>query len=379
MGRYVPSWGSLSSKLSLREGSEKTPGDAAEGPEKGSMNWRHLILFLVGLLYAVWHFAYRPLPALLENPILDLVAYHTPRFYLWMVWWYYLSPAVVVMLGGLILLAVWRVFFESRIPEPRLLLGIASGLAPEARRSRPRNRGRGTPSSGRHPANLQPLLAHHPGAGPVHRRGHIRGRRVREDLGLYASVRFSSCSAGKPTNPQLRAAALVLEVKGDFCHDIRQILARARVEEADYLELSMRRRMAVEPALGLVARFLLAGLHRFFAAQSAVRQGQGAVLAAGLYQSGPLDHRTSPGAPGERWVTLQQVYYCAIDPEFFAEKIRVRRSMERRPLIQGTLTIAARRPMGEPQMMTLAEWVWTRRRRRRTNIASRPTAFALRE
>ena len=57
---------------------------------------------------------YRPFPLLETNPLLDLVAYHTPRFYLWMVWWYYLSPAVVVMLGGLILLSIWRVFFESR-------------------------------------------------------------------------------------------------------------------------------------------------------------------------------------------------------------------------------------------------------------------------
>ena len=39
-------------------------------------------------------------------------------------------------------------------------------------------------------------------------------------------------------NPHLRAAALVLEVKGDFCHDIRQILVEAGRGQ-DYIELGM--------------------------------------------------------------------------------------------------------------------------------------------
>ena len=46
------------------------------------MKWRHLILFLVGLIYAAWGFLYRPFPLLETNPLLDLVAYHTLRFYL---------------------------------------------------------------------------------------------------------------------------------------------------------------------------------------------------------------------------------------------------------------------------------------------------------
>ena len=39
-------------------------------------------------------------------------------------------------------------------------------------------------------------------------------------------------------NPHMRAAALVLEVKGDFCHDIRQILVEAGRGQ-DYIELGM--------------------------------------------------------------------------------------------------------------------------------------------
>ena len=39
-------------------------------------------------------------------------------------------------------------------------------------------------------------------------------------------------------DPERRPAALILEVKGDFCHDIRTILKDAD-READYIELSL--------------------------------------------------------------------------------------------------------------------------------------------
>ena len=82
------------------------------------MKWRRFIppilLFFGGLGYAVWSFVRRPFPLLGESPLLDLMDYYTPNFYLWMVWWYYLSPAVLIFMGGLILLAIWRVWFEAR-------------------------------------------------------------------------------------------------------------------------------------------------------------------------------------------------------------------------------------------------------------------------
>ena len=56
--------------------------------------------------------------------------------------------------------------------------------------------------------------------------------------------------------------------------------------------------LEMESPLRLVARFLLAGLHRGQPSESAFREGQGTVLAASLYQSGALDYRASPGATG---------------------------------------------------------------------------------
>ena len=122
-------------------------------------------------------------------------------------------------------------------------------------------------------------------------------------IGAVGSGKTSACMhpfarqllSWQATNPERRVAALVLEVKGDFCHDIRQILAESG-REGDYLELSMDGGMTLESALGLVARFVLARLYRLVAPQSTVRQGEGTVLAAGVHQSGPVDHRAVPRA-----------------------------------------------------------------------------------
>ena len=53
----------------------------------------------------------------------------------------------------------------------------------------PGHRDRGGPSPGRGAGDFQSLLAHDPGARAVYRRGDLRGRRVRQDLGLYAPFR----------------------------------------------------------------------------------------------------------------------------------------------------------------------------------------------
>ncbi len=75
------------------------------------------------------------------------------------------------------------------------------------------------------------------------------------ERGLYTGVAiFGAVGSGKTSacmhpfakqllgwqadKPHLRAAALVLEVKGDFCHDIRQILLDEGRGD-DYIELSM--------------------------------------------------------------------------------------------------------------------------------------------
>ena len=312
-----------------------------------------VILFLVGLICAAWGFLYRPFPLLGTDPVLDLVAYHTPRFYLWMVWWYYLSPAVVVMLGGLILLAVWRVFFESR---SRSLAPL--GILPDWP-LKPSDPGPGiVVGELHHPVAIRQIS--NPSWLTIPERGLYTGVAI---FGAVGSGKTSACMhpfaqqllGWQADKPHLRAAALVLEVKGDFCHDIRQILARAG-READYLELSMDGGWQWNP----LSAWWLDSYSLAYTVSSLLNQlfGKGKEP---FWQQAYTNlvrwiielHRVLP----ERWVTLQQVYYCAIDPEFFAEKIKQAEAFSDE-INAGTVSIPA--SVFGKNAAELHKWAWTR-------------------
>ena len=91
-----------------------------------------VIFFFAGLWYAVWHFVRRPFPALDENPLLDLMDYHTPTFYGWVVLWYYAAPFITVMLAGFLLMSIWKVWFESRRRRDFATFVLRRGLAVSA-------------------------------------------------------------------------------------------------------------------------------------------------------------------------------------------------------------------------------------------------------
>ena len=120
-------------------------------------------------------------------------------------------------------------------------------------------------------------------------------------------------------NPERRVAALVLEVKGDFCHDIRRMLADVG-REGDYLELSMSGGMTWNP---LSARWL-DSYSLAYTVASLLNQlfGKGKEP---FWQQAYTNlvrwiielYRVLPGG----WVTLQDVYHCAIDKQLFAQKI----------------------------------------------------------
>ena len=63
-------------------------------------------------------------------------------------------------------------------------------------------------------------------------------------------------------------------------------------------------------------------------------------------------HRVFP----DRWVTLQQVYRCAIDPELFAAKIE---AAEKLSDDLNTGTVFVKQDVLEAQVTHLAEWEWT--------------------
>ena len=310
-----------------------------------------VIFFFAGLWYAVWSFVRRPFPALDENPLLDLMNYHTPTFYGWVLLWYYVSPFVVVMLSGLVVLTVWKVWLEGRRRD----------FAPFAK----------LPPWPLDPKQKAPAIV----IGEVHHP--VEAREIFSpswltipERGLYTGVAvFGAVGSGKTSacmnpfarqllgwqagDPQMRAAALVLEVKGDFCHDIRQILVEAGRGQ-DYIELGMDARSQWNP----LSAWWLDSYSLAYTVSSLLNQlfGKGKEP---FWQQAYTNlvrwiielHRVFP----ERWVTLQQVYRCAIDPELFAAKIEEAEKLSD-DLNTGRVFVSS--DLVGSNKMALAEWVW---------------------
>ena len=310
-----------------------------------------VLFFFGGVWYAVWSFVRRPFPSLDEHPILALVQYHTPDFFSFMVLWYYLSPFVAVMLCGLISVTVWKVWLEGRRRD----------FAPFAK----------LPPWPLDPKQKAPAIV----IGEVHHP--VEAREIFSpswltipERGLYTGVAiFGAVGSGKTSacmnpfarqllgwqagNPHMRAAALVLEVKGDFCHDIRQILVEAGRGQ-DYIELGMDARSQWNP----LSAWWLDSYSLAYTVSSLLNQlfGKGKEP---FWQQAYTNlvrwiielHRVFP----ERWVTLQQVYRCAIDPELFAAKIE---AAEKLSDDLNTGTVFVLRSTYKAQLINLAEWNW---------------------
>ena len=311
-----------------------------------------LVLFcFAGLWYAVWSFVRRPFPSLDEHPILALVQYHTPDFFSFMVLWYYLSPFVAVMLCGVISVTVWKVWLEGRRRD----------FAPFAKLPPwPLSADQKAPAivigEVHHPVEAREIFS--PSWLTIPERGLYTGVAI---FGAVGSGKTSACMnpfarqllGWQAGNPHLRAAALILEVKGDFCHDIRQILVEAGRGQ-DYIELGMDARSQWNP----LSAWWLDSYSLAYTVSSLLNQlfGKGKEP---FWQQAYTNlvrwiielHRVFP----ERWVTLQQVYRCAIDPELFAAKIE---AAEKLSDDLNTGTVFVLRSTYKAQLINLAEWNW---------------------
>ena len=310
-----------------------------------------LLFFFAGVGWAGWSFVHRPFPPLEEHPILVLVEYHTPNFFDALVVWYYVTPFAVVMLTGFISVTIWRVWLE----------GPRRDFAPFAK----------LPPWPLDPKQKAPAIV----IGEVHHP--VEAREISSpswltipERGLYTGVAiFGAVGSGKTSacmnpfarqllgwqaaNPQIRAAALVLEVKGDFCHDIRQILVEAGRGQ-DYIELGMDARSQWNP----LSAWWLDSYSLAYTVSSLLNQlfGKGKEP---FWQQAYTNlvrwiielHRVFP----ERWVTLQQVYRCAIDPELFAAKIE---EAEKLSDDLNTGTVFVKEDVLKAQLINLAEWHW---------------------
>jgi hypothetical protein len=97
--------------------------------------------------------------------------------------------------------------------------------------------------------------------------------------------------AYRATDADKRIGGLVLEVKGDFCHRVKEILARHGRAE-DYVEISLESQYRYNPLHNDLDAYALAYniaslLNNLFG------RGQGTFLAAGLHESRQVHHSSS--------------------------------------------------------------------------------------
>ena len=310
-----------------------------------------LLFFFAAVGWAGWSFVHRPFPPLDEHPILVLVEYHTPNFFDALVVWYYVTPFAVVMLTGFISVTIWRVWLEGRRSD----FASFSKLPPW-----PLDPKQKAPAivigEVHHPVEAREVF--NPSWLTIPERGLYTGVAI---FGAVGSGKTSACMnpfarqllGWQAGSEQKRAAALVLEVKGDFCHDIRQILVEAGRGQ-DYIELGMDARSQWNP----LSAWWLDSYSLAYTVSSLLNQlfGKGKEP---FWQQAYTNlvrwiielHRVFP----ERWVTLQQVYRCAIDPELFAAKIE---EAEKLSDDLNTGTVFMTKDTYEAQVINLTEWNW---------------------
>ena len=309
-------------------------------------------LVLVGLASAaaIAHAFRAPFSGPGGNPVLDLIAYHDPGFHTVIRVWYHAAPAVAVVLFGSLGLSVWRVWLQ-----PRAGGGRRGTLPP-------------WPAS---PEDETPSLVigelHHP---VVPRESERPSWLVVPETGLYTGVlivgavgsgKTSACMypfaqqllSWQADRPARRASALVLEVKGDFCHSVRGILDDAG-RGGDYLEIGLGGSWQWNPLDDpLLDTYSLA-----YGVASLINQLFGKSREP-FWQQAYTNlvrwiielYRLLPGG----WVTLQDVYRCTIDAELFAGKIGAARDLVAR-LSPVRVTVAGSDLVTHQE--SLEDWAW---------------------
>ena len=255
------------------------------------------------------------------------------------------------LLAGLVSLSVWRVWLQ-----PQAGGGERRGDLPE------------WPIS---PEDEAPSVV----VGEVHHP--VEAREIADpswlvipERGLYTGVLiFGAVGSGKTSacmhpfarqilswqadRQQRRAAGLVLEVKGDFCHDVRRILQQAGRGE-DYLEIGLASPRQWNPlddrhldsySLAYTISTLLNQL--FGKSKEPFWQQAYTNLVRWIIDL----HRVLPGG----WVTLQDVYRCTIDAELFASKIREAESQAAR-VCKADVTISNKDLFAHKDRLN--EWDW---------------------
>ena len=198
---------------------------------------KFVFFWLLGMLLSVCRLRWDPFPAPGHNPFLDLIALNDPLIYSCLAGGYYLAPCFAAGVGGAMLLSAWQVWFSSAAREGSRGRGSTPGWpASPGQRSLSLVVG-----ETHHPTD--PVPSDKPGWLVLSEKGLFTGVAV---VGAVGTGKTSACMhpfaqqlfSWQATDKRRKASGLVLEVKGDFCRQIHDILRQAG-REGDYLEIGL--------------------------------------------------------------------------------------------------------------------------------------------
>ena len=276
---------------------------------------RQGILWAAGLA-ALARWRWDRWPAAGEVPALDLVAARDPILAALLEGWHYAGPAAAVLVFGSGLASLWDVW-GPRLRDRRGAGGLPA--RPRASRREPLV----VVGEQHHP--VEPVASERPTWLSIPARGLYTGVFV---AGAVGSGKTSGCMrpfarqvlAWRAGDAERRPSGLVLEVKGDFCHQVREVLAEAGRGD-DYIELGLGGDRSWNPLdIPEMDSYSLAG--QLISLQSQLF-GRGKEpfwdRAATQLMRWIIEVHRLPPATG--WVTLRDLYRDATDLERFALQI----------------------------------------------------------
>ena len=263
---------------------------------------------------ARWRWDRWPQPG--EVPALDLVAANDPGLHVALEAWHYAGPAAAALIVGSGLVSLWEVW-GPRLSDRRGAGGLPAW--PAAAWDHPHV----VIGEQHHP--VEPVESDRPGWLSIPGSGLYTGVFV---AGAVGSGKTSGCMrpfaeqilGWRADDPERRASGLVLEVKGDFCHQVREILDECG-RERDYIEIGLGGNRSWNPldipemdSYSLAAQVISLQTQLFGKGKEPFWDRAATALLRWIIEAHRLPPRTG-------WVTMRDLYRDATDPVRFGARI----------------------------------------------------------
>ena len=272
--------------------------------------------WIAGFLLSLSRWRWEPFPVSGANPFLDLIELNDPILFHVLMSWYYLTPLVAAGVGGALLVSTWQIWFARISGSPS-----GHGSLPRWPASERDSKISLVIGETHHPTKA--IESDQPDWLVIQEKGLYTGIAV---VGAIGTGKTSACM--QPFAEQLfswqskdshrKPAGLVLEVKGDFCYAIQDLLEKNN-RGSDYIEIGLNSHWQWNPldapwmdsySLAYTIASLMKQL--FGKGNEPFWQQAATNLTRNIIEL----FRITRG-----WVTLKDVYNCAIDPNMLGSMI----------------------------------------------------------